>query len=549
MGLLIALRDCNFACPESGGESSPRKDSEVECGDGIMNPTKNAGVPSVFGNPGAASQLLPGNNQIQFASHAQNQPHFPSSESQAQALAQAQYAQAQAQAAYVQFQAQLQGQGSSNVSIVSPPVLTPSSASAKRASQKPPSKAPTSSNANVGSPLKTMELAPAARRKKRKFPEKQIPEKIAALLPESALYTRLVDLEARVDAALARKKMDMQEYNKSPLHFQKTLRVYVFNTFSNQNQLDGESTSSSESPSWTLKIIGRIVEDGADCSNSAGPKFSSFFKRITIYLDQSLYPDKNVILWENTRSATLHEGFEVKRKGDKEFTAVIKLEMNYAVEKFQLSATLSRVLGIEVETRARVITALWHYVKFKKLQDPNDPAVFACDLPLQKVFGEEKIKFTAAAQKLSQHLSPFQPIHLEHRIKLSGNCPSGNTCYDVTVDVPFPFEKEMFPFVASTEKHGEIDAYDEAIAAAMKKIDEHRRRRAFFLGFSESPAEFINTLIASQSRDLKVVAGDAVRNAEKESHSAFFNQSWVEDAAIQYLNRKSGAGLDATKGK
>lgn len=374
---------------------------------------------------------------------------------------------------------------------------------------------------------------------------------MAALLPESALYTQLVELEAKVDAAIVRKKVDIQESVKRPPCFQKTLRIFVFNTFANQPESNGVSKSG-EAPTWTLKIIGKVLEDESESSLSNGvrastsyPKFSSFFKKITIYFDQGLYPDNPVVTWENSRSPVLHEGFEVKRKGDKEFTAIIRLEMNYSPEKFKLSAALTQAFGIEVETRARVVTALWHYVKFKKLQDPSDPSVFNCDPPLRKVFGEEKVKFAAAPTKLAHHLSPLQPIHLEHRIKLSGNNPSGHMCYDVLVDVPFPLEKEMSDFLARTEKSKEIDDYENAISGAIKKINEHRRRRAFFLGFSQSPAEFINTLIASQDRDLKVVAGDAIHNAEKERRADFFNQTWVEDAVLHYLNRRASGVGDA----
>jgi SWI/SNF-related matrix-associated actin-dependent regulator of chromatin subfamily D len=57
-------------------------------------------------------------------------------------------------------------------------------------------------------------------------------------------------------------------------------------------------------------------------------------------------------------------------------------------------------------------------------------------------------------------------------------------------------------------------------------MHEHRRRRDFFIGFNRSPAEFINALIASQSKDLKLVAGDASCNAEKEQRSSFYNQPW-----------------------
>lgn len=507
------------------------------------NQAKNVGVPPHFGNPGAVPQSMTINHQPHLLSQSQPQTqgashfpgHFQLSEPQAQALAQAQYvnahSQAQTQAAHAQF-VQLQAQAHSlaqlhnanpgNAGVSSPSIATPSTGTAKRANQKPPSRPQGSSQANTGPLFKNMELTPAARRKKRKLPDKQIPDKVAALLPESGLYTQLLEFEARVDAALARKKIDIQDSLKCPPCVQKTLRLYVFNTFEKKD---------ADPPSWSLKIIGRLLEDGRDpvvagMTQKSRVKFSSLFKKITIYLDQSLYPDNPVILWESARSPALHDGFEVKRKGDKEFSAVIRLEMNYVPEKFKLSPALNEVLGIETESRARVIAAIWHYVKSRKLQNPNDPTFFMCDPPLQKVFGEEKMKFSMVSPKISMHLSPPQPIHIEHKMKLSGNCPAGTTCYDILVDVPMPLEKEMSAFLASTERNKEIDACDELICASIKKIHEHGRRRAFFLGFSQSPAEFINTLIASQSKDLKLVAGDASRNAEKERRSDFYNQPW-----------------------
>ncbi|XP_043704337.1 SWI/SNF complex component SNF12 homolog [Telopea speciosissima] len=543
------------------------------------------GAPSPFGNAGMVSPSMPMNHTTQVHSQSQAQTqggaHFQGQfqsqlQSQAQVLAQAQVqafaqvqsqAQAQAhaaqvQAAHAQFQAQLQAQAQSlaqtqtagigHMGASSPSLSTPSTANAKRVLQKPPARPPGPATTNTVSPFRTMELTPAARRKKRKLPEKQIPDRVAALLPESALYTQLLEFEARVDAALTRKKVDIQESIKNPPCIQKTLRIYVFNTFANQTRTIPDKQNS-EPPSWSLKIVGRILEEGVDPDpsgvsqkpNSSYPKLSSFFKRITINLDPSLYPENPTIIWESARSPAPHEGFEVRRKGDKEFSVNIRLEMNYVPEKFKLSPALMELLGIEVETRPRVIAAIWHYVKARKLQNPNDPSLFACDPALRKVFGEEKMKFAMVSLKISQHLSPPQPIHLEHTIRLSGPSPAGNACYDVLVDVPFPLQKEMSAFLANIEKHKEIETCDEAICAAIKKIHEHRRRRAFFLGFSQSPVEFVNALIASQSRDLKLVAGEASRNAEKERRSDFYNQSWVEDAVIRYLNRKPAAGSDA----
>ncbi|KAB2023120.1 hypothetical protein ES319_D07G259500v1 [Gossypium barbadense] len=528
------------------------------------NPPKNLSS-SPFGNAGMVPPPMPGNpafSQAQLSAGFQAQYQL----SQAQALAQAQskaQAQAQAQAqAHAQLQAHLQAQGLSlnqaqnagfgTLGSSSPSMSTPGSASAKRILQRPPMRPPGVPMMNTMSPLRTMELTAAARRKKQKLPEKQLQDRVAAILPESALYTQLLEFEARVDAALARKKVDIQEALKNPPCVQKTLRIYVFNTFANQIKTIPQKPNA-EPPTWTLKIIGRILEDGVDPdqpgfvqrTNPLYPKFSSFFKRVTISLDQRLYPDNHIIIWEHARSPTPNEGFEVKRKGDKEFTVNIRLEMNYVPEKFKLSSALMEVLGIEVDTRPRIIAAIWHYVKARKLQSPNDPTSFNCDAQLHKVFGEEKVKFTMVPLKISQHLSPPPPIHLEHKVKLSGNSPVGNVCYDVLVDLPFPIQRELSALLSNAEKSKEIETCDEAICAAIRKIHEHRRRRAFFLGFSQSPVEFVNALIESQSLDVKLVAGEASRSSEKERRSDFFNQPWVEDAVIHYLNRKPAAGSDA----
>ncbi|XP_047157853.1 SWI/SNF complex component SNF12 homolog [Vigna umbellata] len=537
------------------------------------NPSKGIGASSSsFGNAGIPSNSIPANHgfsqsQGQGQIPVGFQGQFPLSQAhaivQAQSKAQAQ-AQAHAQAAaaaHAQIQAHLQAQGLTlnqnqggglGSLGLSSAISTPGNASGKRIPLKPPIRPVGFSPPNSFSPLRPMELTPASRRKKQKLPEKQLQDKVAAILPESALYTQLLEFESRVDASLARKKADIQEALKNPPCIQKTLRIYVFNTFANQIRTIPKKPSA-EPPTWTLKIVGRILEDGVDPdqpgvvqkSTPLYPKFSAFFKRVTISLDQRLYPDNHIIMWENARSPAPHEGFEVKRKGDKEFTVNIRLEMHYVPEKFKLSPALTEVLGIEVDTRPRIVAAIWHYVKARKLQNPNDPSFFHCDQPLQKVFGEEKMKFTMVSQKISSHLFPPQPILLEHKIKLSGNSPVGTACYDVMVDVPFPIQRELSALLANVEKNKEIETCDEAICGIIRKIHEHRRRRSFFLGFSQSPVEFINALIESQSRDLKLVSGEPSRNAEKERRSDFFNQPWVEDAVIRYLNRKPAVGSDA----
>ncbi|CAF2119594.1 unnamed protein product [Brassica napus] len=528
------LWNLQYAAQMQSAADAERKSDTSSASMSGNNNNPQGSAPSPFRSPGMMpSASVPGG----FAqSHIATNFQAPFQFTQAQAMAQAQskvHAQMQAGMGINQAQApqEIGGLGQSS----SPSMTTPGSSSNVKRLMRPPSGFPN----NTVSPMRTMELTPAARKKKQKLPEKSLQERVAAILPESELYTQLLEFESRVDAALSRKKVDIQEALKNPPCVQKTLRIYVFNTFANQN-----NNPNADPPTWTLKIVGRILEDGVDpdTTNPLHPKFSSFFKKVQVSLDQRLYPENPLITWENSRSPAPQEGFEIKRKGNQEFAATIRLEMNYVPEKFKLSTALMDVLGIEVETRPRIIAAIWHYVKARKLQSPNDPSFFNCDAALQKVFGEQKLKFTMVSQKLSHHLSPPPPIHLEHKIKLSGSSPAVSACYDVLVDVPVTIQRDLSNLLANAEKNKEIEACDEAICAAIRKIHEHRRRRAFFLGFSQSPAEFVNALMESQSKDLKVVAGEASRNAERERGSDFFNQPWVEDAVIRYLNRRPARG-------
>jgi SWI/SNF-related matrix-associated actin-dependent regulator of chromatin subfamily D len=410
---------------------------------------------------------------------------------------------------------------------------------------------------NPSSAFKVADVTPAARRKKQKVVEKQIPDKVAALLPESAIYTQLVEFEARVDAALARKKLDIQEVVRSPPPVERILRMYVFNTFAHQSSNPNASFQQQqhfqESPTWTLRIMGRVLDpdepeqtegSSAKPANPSLPKFSSFFKRITIQLDPLHYPENSTIVWDSARATNHVEGFEIKRRGNVECDVSIRLEMDHNPERFKLSQPLAQLLGVEVDTRPHIIAALWQYIKTKKLQNPADPTLINCDPALQKVLGDERIKFASISTRLKDHLSPPQPIHLNHRIRLSGSLPAGNACYDVSVNIPAPLLKEMNQFLTNIEKHRDIDLYDDMIANTIRKINEHRRRRAYFLGFSHSPVDFINGLIASQSRDLKMVVGQNSRNTEKERRSDFYNQPWVEDAVIRYLNRRPAKASD-----
>jgi chromatin remodeling complex protein RSC6 len=62
-------------------------------------------------------------------------------------------------------------------------------------------------------------------------------------------------------------------------------------------------------------------------------------------------------------------------------------------KKFLLSQNLSSVLGLTEDTRARVVYALWQYIKSNRLQDPDDRRVINLNGKLKSVFGSNVDRF------------------------------------------------------------------------------------------------------------------------------------------------------------
>lgn len=127
------------------------------------------------------------------------------------------------------------------------------------------------------------------------------------------------------------------------------------------------------------------------------------------------------------------------------------------------------------------------------------------------------------SSKIHPHLSLPKPIKLEHSISLSG--PPSSSFHDVEVDIPIPLTKELSEYLSTLEKHKDINSFNDAILEDLERLEEHRLRRSFFLGFSESPADFITKLMASQERDLRQSMGG--KEPGKQRKSSFYRQPWL----------------------
>jgi len=115
------------------------------------------------------------------------------------------------------------------------------------------------------------------------------------------------------------------------------------------------------------------------------PKFSYFFNRIQIEISAA---DASGVVseeWIRDRAATPVDGITLTRTALTDFTARITLHVDSQPTRLKLSQPLSKLLKMDTETRPRVITNLWQYVKVHSLQDQSDPAYIICDQAMTEV--------------------------------------------------------------------------------------------------------------------------------------------------------------------
>ncbi|KAF8930833.1 SWI SNF, matrix associated, actin dependent regulator of chromatin, sub d, member 1 [Haplosporangium gracile] len=401
---------------------------------------------------------------------------------------------------------------------------------------------------------------------KRKRPnDNQISSKIEAIVSESKLYTELLEFEKKLDATIMRKRLDLQETLNKPVKTKRTLRIFISNLSHDQETPESDEDEprldSGPTPSWTLKIEGRLVDEAnasAYKNKQTSRKFSSFFRSVMIELerDSNLYPNGNFVEWHKSANQADVDGFEIKRHGDENVKVKVILHVDNSPERFKLSPELADVLAIDVETRPGIMMALWQYIKFHQLQDPEDKRNINCDQKLATLFGQPKISFPALPELIGRFLSPPDPIVLEYTVRVDKPYHLSSHCYDLDVELDDPtFKSKISNLLSSTSLNAtnntlpkQIHAQDEQIMQYIQSMQNSKTKRDFLLRFANDPADFLDRWVASQSRDLEVILGESHVNLEEQRRADFYNQQWVNEAVFHYMTAKNQKKLQELLG-
>ncbi|KAF9971687.1 SWI SNF, matrix associated, actin dependent regulator of chromatin, sub d, member 1 [Actinomortierella ambigua] len=380
---------------------------------------------------------------------------------------------------------------------------------------------------------------------------------IEAIVPESKLYTELVDFEKKLDATIMRKRLDLQEALAKPAKTKRTLRIFVSNLSHDQDvpEADDDETALDKgaTPSWTLKVEGRLVDEANQTSyknKQNARKFSSFFRSVMIELerDSNLYPNGNFVEWHKSPNQSDVDGFEIKRHGDENVKVKIILHIDHTPERFKLSPELAEVLALDVETRPGIMLALWQYIKFHQLQDAEDKRLINCDQKLAALFQAAKVAFPQLPELIGRFLSPPDPVVLEYTVRVDKPYNLHPFCYDLDVEVDDPqYKQKISSLLSATSLSSsttstlprQIQALDETIMQHIQNMHNCKTKRDFLLRFANDPVDFLDRWIASQSRDLEVILGDSSANLEEQRRSEFYNQEWVNEAIFHYMTAKN----------
>ena len=271
-----------------------------------------------------------------------------------------------------------------------------------------------------------------AQRRARKPTDRNMPDGIEDMIVGDAVqqYKDLREVEKKLDYAMMRKRLDIQDTVTRNSKRQKTMRIWISNTVENQPwqrpALDENSFdfNSGADATYKVKIEGKILDDPEDdLFRSDGEedldmedadskkekkrpqnkhKFSHYFKAISVDFDKirnsgNINPNIDPSMqidWKKPAppqgSAEIPESakfdcLEFTRKGDENLNITFNLVRDEQLERYRLSQALAGTLDMEEADRAEVVMGIWEYVKAMGLQEDEERRLVRCDERLKAV--------------------------------------------------------------------------------------------------------------------------------------------------------------------
>lgn len=290
----------------------------------------------------------------------------------------------------------------------------------------------------------------AALRRSRKPTDKNIPDGIEEVVIGEGVeqYKNLRDLEKRLDAAVVRKRLDIQDSISKTVKKYRTMRIWITNTVEDQPwQNTGSNPGSGR---YKVRIEGRLLDDdndptipesegersadddAMDQDKEEGDKdkpetkkqpqrFSHFFKTVTVDFDKpatTASEEVKPITWNkpqvpaNAPSPPQNAEFDsiqFSRSSQENLNVTVNLVRDETPERFKLSKELAEVLDVEEETRSGIVLGIWDYIRAMELQEDEEKRQVRCDHRLRSVSHQRKKSGITCPNKLNNRSLVAKP--------------------------------------------------------------------------------------------------------------------------------------------
>ncbi|KAL6753506.1 hypothetical protein V8C86DRAFT_458324 [Haematococcus lacustris] len=436
--------------------------------------------------------------------------------------------------------------------------------------------------------------------------DKDFKDKLANALADSPAYNVLVEQQRQVDDLITRRRAQVRDSLQRLDRVARRLRITITNTHSNQPHAAAAPGSASptharphaqptshshsgsdagqlpaEPPSWSLIIHGRVVE-GAELvqhnqqahPQPTGATDSAHAVKVVGVAGAAVQPTATTAGAAGGPAAA-----GVQQAG----ATAISLELDWQPPRFLLPGPLAEVLGVPHETLSRIMQlAHTHLPSSLKRHDAKNPGMVTLTPALAEVFHVPvKVGLETLLDLLPSVLKEMPAINVEHSIQINGPSPAPGCVLDVDFEVLPNFnllsEGSMARFDSQPHlqhQAKEIENLDVESSFALRKLQEHRRRRTILMAFAQNPPEFLEGIVACQAREVRISKGApssltmmqsmqaaqqavgapltpaqqeaaiaaacaaSVKEMEAERRTDLFRARWVEDAVVSVLQQK-----------
>ncbi|CCG25972.1 Snf12 protein [Candida orthopsilosis Co 90-125] len=415
-----------------------------------------------------------------------------------------------------------------------------------------------------------------------------IPPHLYDKLPNLKEYKALKEAEKRVDLLIARKALDFQAIQQKTIHpFEYKpstgiLRVFIFNTCDHQpwqNQLlqqQGKQVPENTTPTWTLHVEGRFINDDKSQQEETNKlKFSAFLSGISVdLLENEHYPNLqesqgNVIEWRDDTTnnvgrdpaATVgFDGMDIKREGKYNIKVKIALMVKSFTSKLSVTEDLAEFMGKLECTQQEVMYTIWQYVLNKKLfvktakynhvpavegLGPTNPGadkdrssyddltLAEADEVLYELLKVREFRFSDLYGLIQPHFKPREPIILDYEVDTRRSTTLGDVVLDIPTELPVNISKaqrellEMNKSALENLSHHDsvIEKLNQKISLAIIELRNANSRETFYSELSKDPVKFIEQWLVSQAETLKALKSDEGYDEEIVRRAEYFENN------------------------